>query len=44
MPASGARDHHGMTGWIPAYLIEAARIAKLTGGDEHLMPWDFKRE
>jgi transposase len=27
-----------------AYLIEAARIAKLTGGDEHLMPWDFKRE
>ncbi len=24
-----------------AYLIEAARVAKLTDGDEHLMPWDF---
>lgn len=27
-----------------AYLIAAAKRAKLTGGDEHLMPWDFKSE
>jgi hypothetical protein len=26
------------------YLIESARIAKLTGGDEHLMAWHVKRE
>ena len=27
-----------------AYLIEAAKIAKLSDGDQHLMPWDFKPE
>ncbi|MCP3983000.1 MAG: IS66 family transposase [bacterium] len=25
-----------------AYITEAARIAKATDGDEHLMPWDFE--
>jgi transposase len=25
-----------------AYLIEAARVAKLSGGNEYLMPWDFQ--
>ena len=25
-----------------AYLVEAARVAKLSGGDAHLMPWDFQ--
>lgn len=25
-----------------AYLIAAVRVAKLTDGDEHLMPWDFE--
>jgi hypothetical protein len=25
-----------------AYLVEAVRVAKLTDGDEHLMPWDFQ--
>jgi hypothetical protein len=35
----------GGRGVDPApYLIEAARIAKLSVGDQHLMPWDFKRE
>jgi hypothetical protein len=27
-----------------AYLIEAARIAKRSGGDQHLMPWDSRPE
>lgn len=29
---------------LAAYLAEAARIAKLSGGNPHLMPWDFKPE
>ena len=26
-----------------AYLIAAVRLAKLTDGDEHMMPWDFEQ-